>query len=67
MINLFQVATADSDTDPQNKAVNYTIQSGDSFHQFDIHPTDGYIVVRNKLDRETVSPTLKKSLNLTLF
>lgn len=55
---VIQVMTADLDSDPKNKAVNYSIESGDTFHKFDIHPTDGYIVVRNKLDREVVSVLL---------
>lgn len=52
---VIQVLTGDLDSDPRNKAVNYSIISGDPRHQFDIHPTDGYIVVRNPLDREVVS------------
>jgi len=46
--------TADMDSDSKNKAVNYSIESGDPMHKFDIHPSDGYIVVRNQLDRESV-------------
>ena len=42
------------DSDPENKAVNYSIIAGDHLGMFDIHPTDGTIVVRTPLDRESV-------------
>ena len=50
-----QVVSSDRDTSPENKAVNYSILSGDHMNVFDIHPTDGSIIVRSKLDREAVS------------
>ncbi|XP_060561268.1 LOW QUALITY PROTEIN: protocadherin Fat 1-like [Ruditapes philippinarum] len=52
---VIQVISSDADSDPRNKAANYSILSGDQFRVFDIHPSDGTLVVRNHLDRETIS------------
>lgn len=49
-----QVISSDLDSDPRNKAANYSITSGDQFRAFDVHPSEGTIFVRNHLDRETV-------------
>ncbi|XP_052793607.1 protocadherin Fat 1-like isoform X3 [Mya arenaria] len=52
---VLQVLTADLDSDPLNKAVNFSLVGGDSLQVFDIHRTDGYILVRNMLNREAIS------------
>ncbi|XP_052280093.1 protocadherin Fat 1-like isoform X4 [Dreissena polymorpha] len=51
---VLQLSTADLDSDPANKVVNYSIIAGDSLHMFDVHRTEGYLIVRNRLDREDV-------------
>ena len=45
----------DLDSDPVNCAVNFTIESGDHLHMFDIGRSDGNILVQAALDREAVS------------
>ena len=47
----------DLDSDPVNCAVNFTIESGDHLHMFDIGRSDGNIIVQAALDREAVSGT----------
>ena len=50
----FQVQATDLDSEP-NAQISYYIVLGDNNHQFMIHPKDGFISVKDPLDRETVS------------
>lgn len=58
-LSYLQVFSSDPDSAAMNKAVNYSIETGDHLHMFDIQQSDGSIVVHTQLDREAVSTIIR--------